>query len=173
MTFAELRTQVNALAAGLSRRGFEHGDVFAIYAPNLPEYPIAFHGVTAVGGVVTTVNPLYTVEELTRQLDDTEATCLLTILPFADTAAEAADATAVEEVFVLEESEIDPPDVVVEPDDLAVLPYSSGTTGLPKGVELTHRNLVANLCQSQVLNHRNSTLTMSQSACCRSTISTG
>ena len=147
VTFAELRTQVNALAAGLSRRGFEHGDVFAIYAPNLPEYPIAFHGVTALGGVVTTVNPLSTVEELTRQLDDTEATCLLTILPFADTAAEAADATAVEEVFVLEESEIDPPDVVVEPDDLAVLPYSSGTTGLPKGVELTHRNLVANLCQ--------------------------
>jgi acyl-CoA synthetase (AMP-forming)/AMP-acid ligase II len=82
VTFAELRTQVNALAAGLSRRGFEHGDVFAIYAPNLPEYPIAFHGVTALGGVVTTVNPLSTVEELTRQFDDTGATCLLTVSPF-------------------------------------------------------------------------------------------
>ena len=159
VTFAELRTRVDALAAGLSTRGFEHGDVFAIYAPNLPEYPVAFHGVTAVGGVVTTVNPLSTVEELTRQLDDTGATCLLTVPPFADKAAEAADATAIEEVFVLGESEIgtpfpalfdtevDPPDVIVEPDDLAVLPYSSGTTGLPKGVELTHRNLVANLCQ--------------------------
>lgn len=68
VTFAELRTRVDALAAGLSRRGFEHGDVFAIYAPNLPEYPIAFHGVTALDGVVTTVNPLSTVEELTRQV---------------------------------------------------------------------------------------------------------
>jgi acyl-CoA synthetase (AMP-forming)/AMP-acid ligase II len=159
VTFAELPAQVDALAAGLSTRGFEHGDTFAIYAPNLPEYPVAFHGVTAVGGVVTTINPLYTVEELTRQLDDTEATYLLTVPPFADRAAEAAEATAVEEVFVLGESEIgtpfpvlfdtetDPPDVAVEPDDLAVLPYSSGTTGMPKGVELTHRNLVANLRQ--------------------------
>lgn len=159
VTFAELRAQVDALAAGLSTWGFEHGDVFAIYAPNLSEYPVAFHGVTAVGGVVTTINPLYTVEELTRQLDDTGATCLLTVPSFADKAAEAADATAVEEVFILGESEVgtrfpalletetDPPAVIVEPDDLAVLAYSSGTTGLPKGVELTHRNIVANLCQ--------------------------
>lgn len=159
VTFAELRARVDSLSAGLSTRGFEQGDVFAIYAPNLPEYPIAFHGVTSVGGVVTTINPLYTVEELTRQLDDTAAKFLLTVPPFADKAAEAADETAVEEVFVLGESDVgtpfsalfdtetEPPDVDVEPDDLAVLPYSSGTTGLPKGVELTHRNLVANLCQ--------------------------
>jgi len=159
VTFAELPAKVDALAAGLASRGFEKGDVFAIYAPNVPEYPVAFHGVTSVGGVVTTVNPLYTVEELTRQLDDTAARFLLTVPPFAEKASEAADATAVEAVFVLGESEVgtpfsvlfdpgaDPPDVDVAPDDLAALPYSSGTTGLPKGVELTHRNLVANICQ--------------------------
>ncbi len=159
VTFAELPAKVDALAAGLAGRGFGKGDVFAIYMPNVPEYPVAFHGVTAVGGVVTTVNPLYTVEELTRQLDDTGARFLLTVPPFAEKAAEAAEATAVEEVFVLGESEVgtpfpalfdaeaEPPDVDVGPDDLAVLPYSSGTTGLPKGVELTHRNLVANVCQ--------------------------
>jgi len=159
VTFAELPAKVDALAAGLAGRGFGKGDVFAIYAPNVPEYPVAFHGVTSVGGVVTTVNPLYTVEELTRQLDDTDARFLLTVPPFAEKAAEAADATAVEEVFVLGDSDVgtpfpalfdagaDPPEVDVAPDDLAVLPYSSGTTGLPKGVELTHRNLVANICQ--------------------------
>jgi acyl-CoA synthetase (AMP-forming)/AMP-acid ligase II len=159
VTYAELPAKVDALAAGLAARGFGKGDVFAIYAPNLPEYPVAFHGVTSVGGVVTTVNPLYTVEELSRQLDDTGARYLLTVPPFTEKASEAAEETAVEEVFVLGESEVgtpfpalfdaesDPPEGDVAPDDLAVLPYSSGTTGLPKGVELTHRNLVANLCQ--------------------------
>jgi acyl-CoA synthetase (AMP-forming)/AMP-acid ligase II len=159
VTFADLRGRVDALAAGLAARGFEKGDVFAVYAPNVPEYPVAFHGVTTVGGVVTTANPLYTAEELTRQLDDSGARFLLTVPPFAGKAAEAAGATAVEEVFVLGESDVgtplralldpgtDPPDVDVAPDDLAALPYSSGTTGLPKGAELTHRNLIANVCQ--------------------------
>ncbi len=159
VTFAELPAKVDALAAGLADRGFGKGDVFAIYAPNLPEYPVAFHGVTSVGGVVTTVNPLYTVEELTRQLDDTDARFLLTVPPFAEKAREAAEETAVEEVFVLGESEVgtpfpalfdaeaESPDVDIDPEELAVLPYSSGTTGLPKGVELTHRNLIANICQ--------------------------
>ncbi|MFB6232724.1 MAG: AMP-binding protein [Haloarculaceae archaeon] len=159
VTFGGLRAQVDALAAGLAARGFGTGDVLAIYMPNVPEYPIAFHGTTAVGGVVTTINPLYTVEELRRQLEDTGARYLLTVPPFAEKATEAADAAAVEEVFVLGESgvgtpfpalldtERDPPDVDVDPSDTAVLPYSSGTTGMPKGVELTHRNIVANLCQ--------------------------
>jgi acyl-CoA synthetase (AMP-forming)/AMP-acid ligase II len=159
VTFAELRARADAVAASLSTRGFARGDVFAIYAPNLPQYPVAFHAVTAAGGVVTPVDPSATVEELTRQLNDTGATHLLTVPSIADGAAEAAASSAVEEVFVLGESEVgspfrvlidteaEPPGVDIGPDDLAVLAYSSGTTGPPKGVELTHRNLVAAVCQ--------------------------
>lgn len=159
VTFAELPTRVEGVTAGLARRGFGTGDVFAVYAPNVPEYPVAFHGVLAAGGVVTPVNPLSTAEELTRQLEETGARLLLTVPAFLEKATAAAGETGVEEVFVLGgagtgtpfselvETDRSPPDVDVGADDLAALPYSSGTTGLPKGVELTHRNLVANVAQ--------------------------
>ncbi|HEV2872912.1 MAG TPA: AMP-binding protein, partial [Actinomycetota bacterium] len=127
---------------------------------NVPEYAVAFYGVSAAGGVNTTISPLYTVDELVRQLTDARARFLLTVPPFLPKALEAAGRTGVEEVFVLGEAEgatpfADlltagdiPPDVEIDPaNDLVVLPYSSGTTGVPKGVMLTHRNLVANICQ--------------------------
>jgi acyl-CoA synthetase (AMP-forming)/AMP-acid ligase II len=136
--------------------------VFAIYCPNLPEYAVAFYRVLLAGGSNTTINPLYTVEELASQLQDAGARYLLTIPPLLDKAIEAAGRSGVREVFVLGEAEDatpfpallagghQPPKIPIDPGrDLAVLPYSSGTTGLPKGVMLSHRNLVANLCQLQ------------------------
>jgi acyl-CoA synthetase (AMP-forming)/AMP-acid ligase II len=130
--------------------------------PNLPEYAIAFHGICAAGAVNTTVNPLYTARELTHQLTDSRAKLLITVPPFLEVAREAAGESGIEEVFVVGDADGatpfaelfgDPdqaPDVEIDPaEDLAVLPYSSGTTGLPKGVMLTHRNLVANLAQTQ------------------------
>ena len=163
VTYAQLAGAVDRLAAGLAERGFTKGDVFAIFSPNLPEYAIAFHGVAAAGGIATTINPLYTVEELTFQLKDSKASYLLTIPQFIDRALEAAERAGVREVFVLGEAEgatpfaelltsTGPaPEVDIAPaDDLVVLPYSSGTTGLPKGVMLTHRNLVANISQALV-----------------------
>src|SRR5215213_11730911 len=68
ITYAQLAESVRAVAAGLAERGFGKGDVFAHYAPNLPEYAVAFHAVASVGGVNTTVNPLFTADELTVQL---------------------------------------------------------------------------------------------------------
>jgi acyl-CoA synthetase (AMP-forming)/AMP-acid ligase II len=160
ITYRQLEDATRRVAAGLGRRGFKKGDVFAIYSPNLPEYAVAFLGVAAVGGINTTANPLYTAEELARQLADSRARFLVTVPPFLDKAAEAARKTGVEEVFVFGSAEGatpfgdllkgggDPPAVHIDPaNDVVVLPYSSGTTGLPKGVMLTHRNLVANLCQ--------------------------
>ncbi|MFT5392945.1 MAG: acyl-CoA synthetase (AMP-forming)/AMP-acid ligase II, partial [Gammaproteobacteria bacterium] len=70
MTFGELAGAIRATAAGLDARGFSKGDVFAIYSPNVPEYAVAFNGVVSIGGIVTTINPLYTAEELARQLND-------------------------------------------------------------------------------------------------------
>lgn len=160
LTYAQLVGAIERMAAGLAARGFQQGDVFAIYSPNLPEYAIAFFGVAAVGGIVTTTNPLYTAEELAFQLRDAKARYLLTIPPFMEKALAAAKMSGVEEIFVFGEAEgatpfasllqntAMPPKVSINPaEDVVVLPYSSGTTGLPKGVMLTHRNLIANLVQ--------------------------
>jgi acyl-CoA synthetase (AMP-forming)/AMP-acid ligase II len=161
VTYAELDQATKALAAGLAARGFGAGDCLCVYMPNLPEYAVAFHGVARAGGKASTANPLYTARELQHQLEDSGSKYLLTIPDFLDVATKAAEAAGVEEVFVVGEAEgatplselmgdpADAPDVSVSGDDLAVLPYSSGTTGLPKGVMLTHNNLIANLIQIQ------------------------
>ena len=73
ITYAQLPALIGRAAAGLAQRGFHKGDRFAIYSPNLPEYTIAFHAVAALGGVLTTVNPLYTARELANQLNDSGA----------------------------------------------------------------------------------------------------
>jgi acyl-CoA synthetase (AMP-forming)/AMP-acid ligase II len=161
LTYGALAAMVRRAAKGLSLRGFGKGDVFALYCPNVPEYAVAFHGVASLGGINTTINPLYTPEELKRQLNDAGAKLLLTVPPFLESVQEGVRDTGVEEVFVLGEGEDatpfaallendgDPPHVDIDPaTDLVVLPYSSGTTGFPKGVMLTHRNLVANLEQT-------------------------
>jgi acyl-CoA synthetase (AMP-forming)/AMP-acid ligase II len=162
ITYGGLAESVRRAAAGLHRIGFRKGDVFAIYSPNLPEYAVIFLAVASVGGVNTTVNPLYTADELAKQLQDSRARFLVTVAPFLDKAQEAARKSGVEAVYVFGAAEGarpfaellqgggDPPKVALDPGkDLVVLPYSSGTTGLPKGVMLTHRNLVANLCQCE------------------------
>jgi len=162
ITYGGLAESVRRAAAGLHRIGFRKGDVFAIYSPNLPEYAVIFLAVASVGGVNTTVNPLYTADELAKQLQDSRARFLVTVAPFLDKAQEAARKSGVEAVYVFGAAEGarpfaellqgggDPPKVAIDPGkDLVVLPYSSGTTGLPKGVMLTHRNLVANLCQCE------------------------
>ncbi len=161
LTYGELQKTVAACAGGLAAHGLEKGDVFAIYSPNLPEYAIAFYGIAKAGGTVTTINPLYTAEEASRQLNDADAQYLLTVPSFLEKAQAAADEAGIEEVFVFGDAEggtpfesllhgDDPvPDVSITPgEDLVALPYSSGTTGLPKGVMLTHRNLVANIAQT-------------------------
>lgn len=159
LTFTELRDKVNAVAAGLAERGFNKGDVFAIFSPNVPEYAIAFLGVSTAGGINTTMNPLYTADEAQNQLKDSGAKFLVTIPQFLDKAKQAIAGTSVEEIFVFGEAtdatpfvslmkESEPPEVQIDAQtDLVALPYSSGTTGLPKGVMLTHYNLVSNLTQ--------------------------
>lgn len=161
VSYAQLTRSIQALAGGLAARGFGKGDVLAIMAPNIPEYAVVFHGTAWAGGVVTTVNPTYTAGEVRHQLKDSGAKLLVTVSMFGAIAREAAEGTSVEEIFTFDASDFKPvTDLLGEPmathaevglDDVVCLPYSSGTTGLSKGVMLTHRNLVANLQQTEVV----------------------
>jgi acyl-CoA synthetase (AMP-forming)/AMP-acid ligase II len=159
LTYAQLVGSVRRVAAGLAAHGFAKGDVLGIYSPNLPEYAVAFHAAASLGGIVTTVNPLYTVDELSQQLSDCNAKYLLTVPPFMNPSRTARERVpSIRELFVFGEAEgatpfasllthgDQPPSVAINPRvDLVALPYSSGTTGLPKGVMLSHTNLVAEL----------------------------
>ena len=168
MTYGELEAAIRSLAGGLAAAGFGRGDMLALMAPNSPEYAVVFHGAAMAGGTVTTINPAYTQAEVRHQLADSGARILVTVPPLATTAARACAGTGVTEVYLLGETgEADTADgalpvrplsalagaplaahVPVGPDDVVALPYSSGTTGLCKGVMLTHRNLVANVAQT-------------------------
>jgi len=166
LTYAQLAAGVDRVAAGLAARGFRQGDVLGLFAPNSPDFALAFHGTLAAGGVVTTVNSLATTQDAEYQLTNAGARFLVTVAPFLDRALPAAEHAGVEQLFVLGEASAATPFaalletataaplVTIDPArDLAVLPYSSGTTGFPKGVMLTHRNLVANLVQTAPVFH--------------------
>jgi acyl-CoA synthetase (AMP-forming)/AMP-acid ligase II len=161
-TYASLIAQINGVAGALAARGLAVGDVVALHSPNVPAFGSVFHGILRAGGVATTINALYTAEDIAKQLTDSKATFLFTVSPLLPQAKAAADQVGIpaENVFVLDGAEghlslrdllgegAQAPDVSFDPaTQLAVLPYSSGTTGRPKGVMLTHRNLVANVCQ--------------------------
>ncbi|MBI3648321.1 MAG: AMP-binding protein [Actinobacteria bacterium] len=162
ITFAQLAGLANRCAAGFAARGLSPGEVVGLFAPNVPEYAVAFHGVALAGGASTTVNSLFSTEDVRQQLENASARFLVTVAPFLDRAMPAAKAAGVQEVFVLGEADEGTPfisllsgdaglpDVAIDPaNDVVALPYSSGTTGFAKGVQLTHRNLVANVIQSQ------------------------
>lgn len=160
LTYGQLVGAINKVAASLHAKGFKKGDVFCIYSPNIPEYAIMFHAVATLGGIVTTANPLYTAEELAYQCNDSNARFIITIGMFLEKAQAAQANSKVEEIYTFDGTEGSTPfttllqsdgivpEVEIDPKkDLIVLPYSSGTTGYPKGVMLTHYNLVSNLCQ--------------------------
>ena len=164
LSYQQLADSISIVAYNLAQRGFKKGDVFGILSPNCLEYAIAFHAVATLGGIVTPINPLYTRHEIVHQLKDSGARFLVTPPSCAEKASEAIADAGVEELFVFGTAPgatsfdsllVDngrAEQVAVNPfADLVALPYSSGTTGLPKGVMLTHRNLVANLRQIEGL----------------------
>ncbi len=166
LTYGQFEDAVRRTAASLAGKGFRKGDVFGIFSTNCPEYGVAFHAVGMLGGITTPVNPLYTAEEAAFQLKNSGAKFLVTSPQFVEKAREAAELSKIEELFVfgkaegatpfdsLLESDGDVPRVEINArEDLVALPYSSGTTGLAKGVMLTHYNLVANMCQMDGLDY--------------------
>lgn len=156
VTGAELEDSIRRLAGGLAARGIGPGHTVAIMAPNAPDYAIAFHGPLLAGATVTTINPTYTVPEVRHQLTDSGANLMIAHPAVLDTARAAAEGTGVTTILTMDAlaDAMGAPLARQVPVDVtahtAVLPYSSGTTGLPKGVMLTHRNLVVNVDQTAV-----------------------
>ncbi|WP_225628005.1 4-coumarate--CoA ligase family protein [Streptomyces werraensis] len=163
LTYEQLDRFHRRVAAGLAEAGVRKGDVLALHSPNTIAFPTAFYAATRAGASVTTVHPLATPEEFAKQLKDCAARWIVTVSPLLDSARGAAGlAGGVEEIFVCDSapghrslidmlaSTAPEPVVGIDPaEDVAALPYSSGTTGVPKGVMLTHRQIATNLAQLQ------------------------
>ena len=165
-TYRQLIGQIGLVAGALTARAIGLGDVVALHSPNVPAFAAVFHGILRSGASATTVNALYTGEEMGKQLIDSKARFIFTVSPLLSAAKDAAfrAGLADDQVIVLDGAEgfvslrdlmmenNPSPEVSFDPaEHIAVLPYSSGTTGHPKGVILTHRNLVANVAQSMPL----------------------
>ncbi|MEU6079285.1 4-coumarate--CoA ligase family protein [Streptomyces sp. NPDC047108] len=161
LSHARLDRFTRRIAAAFAETGVRKGDVLALHSPNTIAFPAVFYGATRAGAAVTTVHPLATAEEFARQLRDSRARWIVTVSPLLETARRAAEAAGgVREIFVCDtadghrsvldmlSSTAPEPEITIDPaEDLAALPYSSGTTGIPKGVMLTHRNIATNLTQ--------------------------
>ncbi|MGW0829716.1 4-coumarate--CoA ligase family protein [Streptomyces prunicolor] len=161
LTYTQVDRFHRSIAAGLAEAGVRKGDVLALHSPNTVAFPLAFYAATRAGASVTTVHPLATPEEFAKQLTDSAARWIVTVSPLVDAARRAAElAGGVEEIFVCDSapghrsladmlgSTAPEPVIDIDPaQDVAALPYSSGTTGTPKGVMLTHRQIATNLAQ--------------------------
>ena len=163
VTFGELSAQIDSIATWLACRGVGRGGVVGIAMANRPEYAAAFHGILRAGAAVTPVNVAAHALEIGRQLTLTGASAVFTTADLVETVAQAATAAglSVDALAIVDgdagphrawadvlSTHADPPVVHIDPaHDVACMPMSSGTSGLPKAVLLSHTNLVANMLQ--------------------------
>ena len=167
--FGRLQALVEKMAASLSAAGVSKGDRVALMLPNCPQYVISFFATVKVGAVVTQVNPMYVEREIEHILTDSGAETILVYAAVYERVKAVLPDTSLKNVIVVDfvdepeglnaghhafgaflSTDADPaPDVEIEPaEDVAVLQYTGGTTGVSKGAMLTHRNLVANVQQA-------------------------
>ena len=152
LSYAELDDRSARLATLLRERGVEQGDRVGVMLPNVPEFPIAYYGVLRAGVVVVPMNVLLKRREIAFYLEDSDAKLLLTWHGFAEEAREGAADAGAESIevepaaFAATLADLDPTPGLADTaeDDTAVILYTSGTTGKPKGAELTHANLSRN-----------------------------
>ena len=164
LTYRELEALTNRFARALTRLGVGKGARVCLLTTNCPEYVVAFYAIARVGAVASPMNPSYREREIEYQLNDTEAVAVVVhadLVPLVETVRARTrhlrhvivigpDASPTARSFaelIADESPAPPPRVEIHEDELVALPYSSGTTGLPKGVMISHKNLVTNNIQ--------------------------
>ncbi|CAN0843758.1 4-coumarate--CoA ligase 1 [Linum grandiflorum] len=162
-TYADVHLTSRRVAAGLDKLGVRQGDVIMLLLPNCPQFVLAFLGASFRGAIATAANPFFTPAEISKQAKASGAKLVITQSAFAEKVKDLADSSdgAIKVVCVdttpfdwclhfselAEADEAAAPKVEINPDDVVALPYSSGTTGLPKGVMLTHKGLVTSVAQ--------------------------
>jgi acyl-CoA synthetase (AMP-forming)/AMP-acid ligase II len=165
MSFNELSDRTCCTSSALCRMGLNKGDVVMMFAPNSSHFAVISFATFAAGAVISTCNPTYTAQELAYHLNISNAKFIATVPQLLSTVEEALKLVKVEKIIVMDETDVlnekyisagtllkDSGSLFHEvsvdsKNDVAILPFSSGTTGFPKSVMLTHYNVVANLCQ--------------------------
>jgi long-chain acyl-CoA synthetase len=169
LTYRETVSTINCIANGLYDLGLRKGDCICIYTTNRPEYTLTFIAAASLGVVASPMNPAYKEREVSYQLENSEAQAILIqreLVPVLQLVLQDKPLPNLKHILVTGEKALEglpdalplatlirrsapknPPHVAITGDDLLALPYSSGTTGLPKGTMLTHRNLVSNNLQ--------------------------
>ncbi|XP_059287265.1 4-coumarate--CoA ligase 2-like [Lycium ferocissimum] len=165
-TYANVELTAKRIALGLHKLGIDQRQVIMLLLPNSPEFVFAFLGASFRGAITTTANPFYTPSEITKQAKSSNAKLIITQSRYVDKIKCYAEENGVKIVcaddapppegclsfteLLITQSDYDTflsDSVKILPDDVAALPYSSGTTGLPKGVMLTHKGLVTSVAQ--------------------------
>ncbi|KAK3221422.1 hypothetical protein Dsin_008447 [Dipteronia sinensis] len=160
-TYADVELTSRKVAAGLHKSGIKQGDVVMLLLQNCPQFVFAFLGASYIGAISTTANPFYTPAEIAKQATASKAKLIITQALYAEKVKDLAEESGVK-IMTIDSSpdqnclhfseltkadENDIPAVKINPDDVVALPYSSGTTGLPKGVMLSHKGLVTSVAQ--------------------------
>jgi len=177
ITYRQLGEEVANTASGLAQRGLKKGERMAIMLPNCPQYVVAYYAILKIGGIVVNVSPMYVERELEFQLKDAEVQIILAMRDFYPRLEAVRKKVPLKTIILMDLREkggketrkksktgiakgvydyaelleigrrMPPPSVKVDPDEVALLQYTGGTTGLSKGAMLTHRNLVADVLQ--------------------------
>ncbi|CAK7337601.1 unnamed protein product [Dovyalis caffra] len=160
-TYGDVELTSRKVASGLHKLGIQKGDVIMILLQNSPEFVFAFLGASFIGATSTTANPFYTPAEIAKQATASKAKLIITQAVYAEKVQQFAKENVHVKIMTIDSppenclhfseltnsDENDIPAVKINPDDVVALPYSSGTTGLPKGVMLTHKGLVTSVAQ--------------------------